>query len=156
QEGRGPGHARIRGARAGRPGARPVPAGRVPALSGAGRAARRGFRYDERFSHGSLQRNPPMPILNVQIMQGHSAQQKSELLTRVSQAVVDSLAAQLASVRIVLQEVPPEHVIVAGELGKDMALLRVMLIEGRTEEKKAAMLAAVSRAVHDSIGISEE
>ncbi|GAB1580031.1 MULTISPECIES: tautomerase family protein [Bordetella] len=97
-----------------------------------------------------------MPILNVQIMQGHSAQQKSELLTRVSQAVVDSLAAPLASVRIVLQEVPPEHVIVAGELGKDMALLRVMLIEGRTEEKKAAMLAAVSRAVHDSIGISEE
>ena len=97
-----------------------------------------------------------MPILNVQIMQGRSAQQKTDLLTRVSQAVVDSLAAPLPSVRIVLQEVPAEHVIVAGELGKDMALLRVMLIEGRTEEKKAAMLAAVSRAVHESIAISEQ
>jgi len=97
-----------------------------------------------------------MPILTVQILPGRSAQQKTQLLTRVSQAVVDSLAAPLSSVRVVLQEVAAEHVIVAGEVGKDMALLRVMLIEGRTEEKKAALFAAVSRAVHESIDISEQ
>jgi len=97
-----------------------------------------------------------MPILNVQIVQGRSAQQKTDLLKRVSQAVVDSLAAPLASVRVVLHEVPPGHVIVAGEVGKDTAVLRVMLIEGRTEEQKAALFAAVSRAVHESIAISEQ
>jgi len=97
-----------------------------------------------------------MPILTVQILPGRSAQQKTQLLTRVSQAVVDSLAAPLSSVRVVLQEVAAEHVIVGGEVGKDMALLRIMLIEGRTEEKKAALFAAVSRAVHESIDISEQ
>jgi len=97
-----------------------------------------------------------MPILTIQILPGRSAQQKTQLLTRVSQAVVDSLAAPLSSVRVVLQEVAAEHVIVGGEVGKDMALLRIMLIEGRTEEKKAALFAAVSRAVHESIDISEQ
>ena len=53
-----------------------------------------------------------MPILNVQIMQGHSAAQKTALLKAASQAVVESIAAPLSSVRIVLQEIPAEHVIV--------------------------------------------
>jgi len=97
-----------------------------------------------------------MPILNVQILQGRSAQQKKDLLANVSQAVVDSIAAPLKSVRVMLSEVPAEHVIVAGEVGKDAALVQAMLIEGRTEEKKAALLAAVSRAVHQSIDISED
>lgn len=97
-----------------------------------------------------------MPILNIQIVQGRSAQQKKALLTSVSQAVVDSIAAPVASVRIMLSEIPAENVIVAGELAKEAALVGVMLISGRTEEKKAALLAAVSRAVHQSIDISEQ
>lgn len=97
-----------------------------------------------------------MPILNIQIVQGRSAQQKKALLTKVSQAVVDSLAAPVASVRIMLSEIPAEHVIVAGEVGKEAALVQAMLITGRTEEKKAALLAAISRAVHQSIDISEQ
>ena len=95
-----------------------------------------------------------MPILNIQIMQGHSAAQKTSLLKNCSQAVVDSIAAPLPSVRIVLDEVAPGHVIVAGEIGKAMALLRVRLIVGRTDEKKAALIAALNQAVHESIGIS--
>ncbi|MVW73652.1 MULTISPECIES: 2-hydroxymuconate tautomerase family protein [unclassified Bordetella] len=97
-----------------------------------------------------------MPILKVQIVQGRSAQQKQALLTKVSQAVVDSIGAPLPSVRVMLTEIPAENVIVAGELGKDAALVMAMLISGRTEEKKAALIAAVSRAVHESIDISEQ
>ncbi|MCD0501821.1 tautomerase family protein [Bordetella petrii] len=97
-----------------------------------------------------------MPILNIQIMQGHSAEQKASLLNNCSQAVVDSIAAPLPSIRIVLEEVAPAHVIVAGELGKPMALVLSRLIEGRTPEKKAALIAALSKAVHASIGISEQ
>lgn len=95
-----------------------------------------------------------MPILNVQIMQGHSAAQKAGLLKNCSQAVVDSIAAPLPSVRIVLEEVAPEHVIVAGEIGKPMALVLARLIEGRTAEKKALLIAALNQAVQESIGIS--
>ncbi|CAB3736867.1 hypothetical protein LMG3458_05370 [Achromobacter deleyi] len=97
-----------------------------------------------------------MPILNVQIMQGHSAAQKTALLKAASQAVVESIAAPLASVRIVLQEVPAEHVIVAGEIGKAMARVDAALIEGRDEAKKSALIAALNQAVCDSIGISGE
>ena len=97
-----------------------------------------------------------MPILNIQIMQGHSAAQKTNLLKNSSQAVVDSIAAPLPSVRVVLEEVAPDHVIVAGELAKPMALVLARLIEGRTPEKKAALIAALSQAVHKSIDISEQ
>lgn len=96
-----------------------------------------------------------MPLLTIQIVQGRSAQQKKALLNSVSQAVVDSIGAPLASIRAMLIEVPADNVIIAGEIGKDAALVHASLISGRTEEKKAAMFAAVSRAVHESIDISE-
>lgn len=77
-----------------------------------------------------------MPLLNVQIMQGHQPAQKSALLAATCQAVVDSIGAPLASVRVVLEEVPAAHVIVAGELGRQMALVTVDMIAGRTDEQK--------------------
>ncbi len=95
-----------------------------------------------------------MPILNVQIMQGHSVSQKADLLRNMTQAIVDSVKAPLHTVRIVLQEVPTHHVIVAGEMGKPMALVTANLIEGRTEDLKAALIHALSRAVEQSIGLS--
>nr|WP_255032409.1 tautomerase family protein [Bordetella genomosp. 1] len=95
-----------------------------------------------------------MPILNIQIMQGHSADQKTTLLKAASNAVCESIAAPLPSVRIVLEEVAPAHVIVAGEVGKSMALVDVALIEGRTDDLKEALIGALNRAVCDSIGIS--
>ncbi|WP_313697422.1 tautomerase family protein [Achromobacter sp.] len=97
-----------------------------------------------------------MPLLNVQIMQGHSAAQKAALLKAASNAVVESIAAPLPSVRAVLYEVPAEHVIVAGEIGKRMARVDVDLIEGRDEAKKAALIAALNQAVCASLDISGE
>ena len=95
-----------------------------------------------------------MPIINIQIMQGHSAEQKTALLKNMTQAVVDSIAAPLPSVRVVILETPRENVIVGGELGQDMALATVGLISGRTEELKAALVAALANAVEKSIGLS--
>jgi 4-oxalocrotonate tautomerase len=95
-----------------------------------------------------------MPILNVQLIQGHTSAQKTELLKKLTQAVVDSISAPLASVRVVIQEVPRENVIVAGELGKDMALITVGLISGRTEELKAALVLALANATEQAIGLS--
>jgi len=97
-----------------------------------------------------------MPIINIQIMQGHTAAQKTALLKNMTQAVVESISAPLASVRVVIQEVPHENVIVAGELGKEMALAIVGLISGRTEELKAALIAALANSVEQSIGLSTQ
>lgn len=97
-----------------------------------------------------------MPILNVQILQGSSASQKTALLQKMTQTVVDSVGAPLASIRIVLQEIPPEHVVVAGEIGKEMALVTANLIEGRTDELKAALIAALANAIEQTVGISTQ
>jgi len=97
-----------------------------------------------------------MPILNVQILQGHSAAKKTDLLKKLTQSVVDSIGAPLASVRVVLQEVPAEHVIVAGEIGKEMVMITVGLIRGRTEDQKAAVIAAMFEATEQAIGVSKQ
>ena len=97
-----------------------------------------------------------MPMLNVQIMQGHSAANKTELLKKLTQSVVDSIGAPIASVRVVLQEVAPEHVIVAGEIGTEMVMITVGLIRGRTEDQKAAVIAAIFEATEQAIGVSKQ
>jgi len=97
-----------------------------------------------------------MPMLNVQILQGHSAAKKTELLKKLTQSVVDSIGAPLASVRVVLQEIPAEHVIVAGEIGKEMVMITVGLIRGRTEDQKAAVIAAIFEATEHAIGVSKQ
>jgi 4-oxalocrotonate tautomerase family enzyme len=97
-----------------------------------------------------------MPILNIQIMQGHGAAQKTALLKSATQAVVDAIAAPLPAIRVVIEETAPGHVIVNGELGKPTSLALARLIEGRTEEQKAALIAALNQAIHDSIGISKD
>ena len=97
-----------------------------------------------------------MPILNVQISQGLSAAQKTAFLQKMTQAIVDSVGAPLASIRIILQEIPPEHVIVAGEPGKEMALVTANLIQGRSDELKAALIAGVANAIEQSTGISTQ
>ncbi len=97
-----------------------------------------------------------MPMLNVQILQGHSAARKTDLLKKLTQSVVDSIGAPLASVRVVLQEIPAEHVIVAGEIGKEMVMITVGLIRGRTEDQKAAVIAAMFEATEQAIGVSKQ
>jgi 4-oxalocrotonate tautomerase family enzyme len=94
-------------------------------------------------------------MLNVQILQGHSAAKKTDLLKKLTQSV-DSIGAPLASVRVVLQEIPAEHVIVAGEIGKEMVMITVGLIRGRTEDQKAAVIAAMFEATEQAIGVSKQ
>ena len=95
-------------------------------------------------------------MLNVQILQGHSAAKKTDLLKMLTQSVVDSIGAPLASVRVVLQEVAPEHVIVAGQIGHEMVMITVGLIRGRSEDQKAAVIAAMAEATEQAIGVSKQ
>jgi len=97
-----------------------------------------------------------MPILTIKIPSGHSPAQKTDLLKGLTQAVVNSLAAPLPSIRVTIDEVNPEHCIVAGEIGQPNALVHVALIAGRTEEQKAALIAEIAKAVEQAIGLSTQ
>ncbi|NLC36664.1 MAG: 4-oxalocrotonate tautomerase [Alcaligenaceae bacterium] len=95
-----------------------------------------------------------MPILTAHVNTGHSAAQKRALLEQSTQAVVKALNAPLPSVRILLQEHDAGHVIVAGQAGAPQVLYIVYLIEGRTIELKAALIAALGEAASASLGLS--
>jgi 4-oxalocrotonate tautomerase family enzyme len=97
-----------------------------------------------------------MPILTIKIPTGHSVAQRAALLQGLTDAVLKSLAAPLASIRICIDEVAPQNTIVAGQLGQPNALVHVALISGRTEELKAALIAEVAKAVEQMIGLSAE
>jgi 4-oxalocrotonate tautomerase family enzyme len=97
-----------------------------------------------------------MPILTIQIPTGYSKAQKASLLKGVTQAAMDSIQAPLSSLRANLVEIDPENTIVAGEIGQVMSLIYVALIAGRNETQKAALIAALSQAVQDTIGISTD
>lgn len=55
-----------------------------------------------------------MPNLNVYLVEGYSEAQKETLLVRMTDAVVDSIAAPKASVRIFLIELPRAHICAGG------------------------------------------
>ncbi|GAA4412770.1 4-oxalocrotonate tautomerase [Advenella faeciporci] len=97
-----------------------------------------------------------MPFIHAQILAGHSTEQKQALLKNANKAVQESIGAPEASIRITLQEFQPHEVMVAGQEGKAFATIQVHLIEGRTEALKAALIAALSQAASESLGISQE
>lgn len=95
-----------------------------------------------------------MPIITAHITAGYSAEQKTALLKAATRAVEQSLNAPLPSIRMVLQEYAAESTIVAGEIGAAQLLYFVDLIEGRSVELKAALMAALTEAAYESIGMS--
>jgi 4-oxalocrotonate tautomerase family enzyme len=95
-----------------------------------------------------------MPSLHVHVLSGWSADKKSSLLKGATQAVVESLGAPLRSVRVMLHEIAPEHIIVGGEIGKQSVVFHVHLIVGRTEAQKSALYQALNGAACAALGVS--
>ncbi|ANN66294.1 tautomerase family protein [Bordetella bronchialis] len=95
-----------------------------------------------------------MPILHVHVLSGWPAGKKTSLLKGATQAVVDSLDAPLRSVRIMLHEIAPEHIIVGGEVGRQSVVFHVHMIAGRTEAQKNALYQALNAAACETLGVS--
>lgn len=55
-----------------------------------------------------------MPLVQVSLLKGRSAEQKRKLLTSITDAVVDSVGGSPSSVRVIINEIEPEHWSVAG------------------------------------------
>ncbi|HEX7784459.1 MAG TPA: 2-hydroxymuconate tautomerase family protein [Sphingobium sp.] len=50
-----------------------------------------------------------MPIITVNMLSGRNRSQKANLVRALADAAVETLGVPLTSVRIILNEVPPEH-----------------------------------------------
>jgi 4-oxalocrotonate tautomerase len=61
-----------------------------------------------------------MPIANVQILAGRAAEAKQALIRSVTAAIVESLQVKPESVRVILQEVPPELWGIGGVSAKEL------------------------------------
>lgn len=97
-----------------------------------------------------------MPYVTVSATTGLSADQKKKLLQGASDAVVQSIGAPVASVRVMLHEIADGHYLNAGEFNTPGVMFVVDFIEGRTEALKAALIAALSRVGFEATGIPEE
>lgn len=97
-----------------------------------------------------------MPIVTVHLTSGYTSEQKTALLKQASQAIESSLNAPTTSIRMVLQEYAADSSIVAGEVGAAQLLFMTYLIEGRNVELKSALMAALTKAAEESIGMSGE
>ena len=96
-----------------------------------------------------------MPYVTISITPGFSAAQKKQLMQRTSDAVVQSIGAPVASVRVLLHELQDGCYLNAGQFDTQGLMFVVEFIAGRTVEQKAALIAALSRAGSQTTGISE-
>jgi 4-oxalocrotonate tautomerase len=76
-----------------------------------------------------------MPIIDVQMLQGRTANEKSQFIKAMSQVTVAPLGAPEAAIRIVRTEVAPEH---GGVGSKTIAQLR----RSRPSDARAAFAGA--------------
>jgi 4-oxalocrotonate tautomerase len=56
-----------------------------------------------------------VPIIRIELIEGRTPELKADLIRRVTDAVITTLAVQPAQVRVLLYELPPEHWAVGGQ-----------------------------------------
>lgn len=61
-----------------------------------------------------------MPIANVMILEGRPPQMKQALIRSVTAAIVEALQVKPESVRVILQEVSPDHWGIGGVSAKEL------------------------------------
>ncbi|RQR42291.1 MULTISPECIES: tautomerase family protein [unclassified Burkholderia] len=97
-----------------------------------------------------------MPTLEVFLPAGHDDARKAELIARLSDATVDAIGAPIESVRVLLTELPATHIGLGGRTAADGAppslpVIVAILIAGRTDAQKRALIAALSDAAANGL-----
>lgn len=93
-----------------------------------------------------------MPIVTAIIPTGQPREARRAFLQAATQAVIDSVAAPVGSVRVYLQEVLDENVLIAAESIERHALINVVLITGRSDAAKAALISGLNDAAIQHLG----
>ncbi|MGI6604650.1 MAG: 4-oxalocrotonate tautomerase [Firmicutes bacterium] len=60
-----------------------------------------------------------MPIVQIELFEGRTVEQKREMAAKVTEAIVDSLGVPAEAVRIIMRDMAPENFAVAGKLRAD-------------------------------------
>ena len=60
-----------------------------------------------------------MPLIEIHLVEGRSAEDKKKLLASVTHAVQEAIGAPLPSIRVWIQELPGEDYMAAGVLASD-------------------------------------
>ncbi len=99
-----------------------------------------------------------MPNLTLYVVEGFAAERKAALLRRMTDAVVDSLGATPESVRIFLVELARAHVCVGGVTLAETdqpggPTVHALLIAGRTDAQKEALIGALTRTIVDTLEV---
>ena len=102
-----------------------------------------------------------MPFAQVHITEGHSADQKRVLIREITQAVHDSVGAPMPNIRVWLRELPKTDYGIGGTQVEALddanaPFAQMFMMEGRTEEQKAAVIDLVSQAFVDALGAALE
>ena len=61
-----------------------------------------------------------MPIANIQILEGRSAEVKKVLIRSVTDAIAQALQAKPESIRVIVQEIPSDHWGIGGVSAKEL------------------------------------
>ncbi|MBP7770060.1 MAG: 4-oxalocrotonate tautomerase family protein [Aliarcobacter sp.] len=61
-----------------------------------------------------------MPIATINLLEGRTDEQKERLIEKVTLAIHEAIDAPIASVRIILNEMPKQHFGIGGESVKKM------------------------------------
>ncbi|WDD93143.1 tautomerase family protein [Burkholderia sp. FERM BP-3421] len=89
-----------------------------------------------------------MPTLEVFLPAGHGDARKAALIAGLTGATVDAIGAPAESIRILLSELPAAHIGLGGRGAADGAppppVIVAILIAGRTDAQKCALIAALS------------
>lgn len=60
-----------------------------------------------------------MPLVEIHLLEGRTKEQKRALLEAVTRAVQESIQAPLETIRVWIQEVPPDEFMTAGVLASE-------------------------------------
>ena len=102
-----------------------------------------------------------MPFAQVHLVEGHSAEQKRAVITKVTQALQDAVGAPRPNIRVWIHELSKCDFGIGGESVEaleDTALpfAQLFLIEGRSEEQKRAVIENVTQALEEAVGAARQ
>ena len=60
-----------------------------------------------------------MPLIEIHLLEGRTAEQKKKLLASVTEAVSESIGAPLQSIRVWINEFSPDDYMAAGHMASD-------------------------------------
>jgi 4-oxalocrotonate tautomerase family enzyme len=106
-----------------------------------------------------------MPTLQIHLAQGHDVAEKAALIAAMTRATVDALTVAPESVRVIIEDYAPVDHGAAGEplthrpasrLDAPSPIVFALLIAGRTETQKAALIAQIDDACNAVLGTTRE